>query len=261
VTRLIRSELLKIRTVWSTWVLAGVVVLTTSGFGLLIAYAPRRRALRDLLVPSGSPRWFDGVFRPMGIAQTLALVVGVLIVTGEYRHKTVTPTLLAEPRRGRVTAAKLVVAATAGLTLGVITAVSGLGLGYLLVATGHGTAGIMLTEYRLVLPGDLGAAVLFALYGVGLGALLKSQVPALVSGLTFTIVVEPIVTGVLPTVGEYMPGQAAMALLGSAARSGGFGGGGSLQLLPWWGGVLVLLAYGVVLSVAGSLTTLRSDVT
>ena len=31
--------------------------------------------------------------------------------------------------------------------------------------------------------------------------------------------------------------------------------------LPWWGGALLLVVYGVVLAVVGTFTTLRSDVT
>ena len=58
------------------------------------------------------------VFSVLDNARLLALVLGVLIITGEYRHKTVTPTFLAEPRRGRVVAAKLGVGFGAGLAPG-----------------------------------------------------------------------------------------------------------------------------------------------
>jgi hypothetical protein len=55
-----------------------------------------------------------------------------------------------------------------------------------------------------------------------------------------------------------MPGQAATALE-DAARST-FGGSTS-QLLPWWGGAIMLLIYGIALTVVGTLTTLRTDIT
>ena len=67
-------------------------------------------------------------------SRLLALVLGVLIITGEYRHKTVTPTFLAEPRRGRVVASKLTVGFGAGLLMGVLTMAAGLVLGFVLVA-------------------------------------------------------------------------------------------------------------------------------
>ena len=77
-------------------------------------------------------------------------------------------------------------------------------------------------------------------------------------GLGFTLVVETIVTAIWPTIGEYLPGQAATALedAGRTAFNGG-----TAQLLPWWAGALMVLLYGIVLSVVGTITTLRSDVT
>lgn len=56
---------------------------------------------------------------------------------------------------------------------------------------------------------------------------------------------------------KYLPGYAAQALSGSATR----GISRLIPLLTWWEGTVLLLAYGVVFAVAGSLTTLRADVT
>jgi hypothetical protein len=254
-----RSEALKLRTVWSTWLIVGVAVVVMVLLGLLVAFVhPRHGSVRDLLQPlHGSVRWFDNIFSTMATAQDLALVLGILCVTGEYRHKTVTTTYLAEPRRGRVTVAKLVVSAVAGLAVAVAVGAAGLGFGFVVVALGNGTAAVMLGQYGHVIPGVLGAAVLFAVYGIGLGATVKNQVVAVVVGIGFTAVVEPIVEGVAPQVAKYLPGYAAQALSGSAAR----GIGRVIPLLPWWQGTIALLAYGVVLATAGSLTTLRADVT
>ena len=56
-------------------------------------------------------------------------------------------------------------------------------------------------------------------------------------------------------VAQYLPNQA------SAALVQGTNGGIEQQLLPWWGGALVLLAYGVLFAVLGALLTTRRDVT
>ena len=118
----------------------------------------------------------------------------------------------------------------------------------------------MLTEYRHVFPGVSARPCSSPLYGVGLGALLKNQVVAIIVGLGVTAIVEPIVVAAGPSVGRWLPGQPAQALESVTANASGFIGG-TTHLVTWWQGGLVLLAYGVVLAAAGSLTTLRSDVT
>ena len=126
--------------------------------------------------------------------------------------------------------------------------------GLYFVATSHD----MWHDWSRIAPGVILGTGLFAIYGLGLGALLKNQVVAIVVGLGFTLVVETIIVFIWPTIGEYLPGQAATALEDAARTTFG---GASNSLLPWWGGAVMLVVYGVVLSVVGTLTTLRSDVT
>lgn len=259
-TALLRAEVLKLRTVWSTYVIVGLAAAVSMLLGIAVAFAPRR-GTAALLPPHGTAGWFDNVFSAMLIAQDVALVLGVLVVTGEYRHRTVTSVYLAEPRRGRVIGAKLAVSTAAGAVVGLAAAVGGLLLGAALVVGGNGSMGTMLTEYRHVMPGMLAAAVLFALYGSGLGALLRNQVLALVVGLGVTGIVEPIFVVVWPAVGRWLPNQAARSLASVVARDHGGVSGGLVHVVAAWQGALVLVAYAVVLAVAGSRTTMRADVT
>jgi hypothetical protein len=287
-TRLLRAEVRKLWTVWSTYVLFAIIVVIDLGFGFAIAYAPGgRRGGTAGIVPHGSSQWFVNVFSVLDNSRLLALVLGVLIITGEYRHKTVTPTFLAEPRRGRVVTAKLGTAFGGGLLLGVLTMLMGLVLGLILVAvkvhsclTAFSVGGVqqglsqsmcraqhglyfvasshtMWHDWSRIAPGVILGTGLFAVYGLGLGALLKNQVVAIVVGLGFTLVVEAIVGAIWPSIGEYLPGQSATALEDAARTTFSI----SSRLLPWWGGAIMLVVYGVVLSVVGTLTTLRSDVT
>ena len=127
-------------------------------------------------------------------------------MTGEYRHKTITPTYLAEPRRGRVVVSKLLASALGGAVVAVVAGAVALVFGFSVVGAGIGDVNRMLTEYRHVFPGVLAAAILYAIYGVGLGALLKNQVVAIVVGLGVTAILEPIIVGVVPSVGKWLPG-------------------------------------------------------
>ena len=91
-------------------------------------------------------------------SRLLALVLGVLIITGEYRHKTVTPTFLAEPRRGRVVTAKLGIGFGAGIVMGALTMLAGLVLGLVLV----GREGALLRDLRRRRAGHVAGGVLGA---------------------------------------------------------------------------------------------------
>jgi hypothetical protein len=187
-----------------------------------------------------------------------------------------------------VVTAKLAVSFGGGLVLGVVTMVTGLVLGFILVGlkvhscltsltragvqqgmsqamcrAQHGIYFVATThnlwhDWSRIAPGVILGTGLFAIYGLGLGALLKNQVVAIVVGLGFTLVVELIITAIWPTIGEYLPGQAATALEDAGRTTFN---GATNQLLPWWGGAVMLVVYGVALSFVGTYTTLRSDVT
>ena len=75
-------------------------------------------------------------------------------------------------------------------------------------------------QWTQIAPGIVFGTGLFAIYGIGLGALLKNQIVAVVTGLGFTLVIEAIIGAIWPTVGEYLPGQAAMALENAKATVG-----------------------------------------
>jgi hypothetical protein len=262
VTHQLRAEVLKLRSVWSTWVLVGSSAAAAVFLGALIAVLPRTGGAGTAVLPApGTPKWFDLVFLSLSYAEYFALVIGILAVTGEYRHRTITSTYLVEPRRTRVAVSKTLVAAGFGGLSAFAAAAAGLLVGFVLVWTGKGTVSMMLTEYRHVAPGVFAASMIFGVFGVGLGVMLRSQVVALVVGLG-TAIVESTVASLLPSgIGRWLPSQAAQSM--SSAAAGATGGLDNIvaHLLPWWGGGLLLLGYGVALVVTGSATTLRADVT
>jgi ABC-2 type transport system permease protein len=291
VIRLLRGEYQKLYTVWSTYLIAGIVVALDISLGLIIGLVVPRAHNGDGplgRVPHGSYLWFFRAFTPLGFTIELTLVLGVIIVTTEYRHKTITPVYLAEPRRGLNVAAKLIASLLAGAVLGLLTTLVGLGVGWSLVLAkvhsclvgssayqrGHVFQGMsrsacnslhgvyyvantanLWTAWWHVAPGVVAAGALFCVYGAGLGALLKNQVFGIVVGLVFTLVVEGIIGGIWPTVGEYFPGGAAVAVENLNAKAS------TTAMLPWWGGAIMLLIYGVALAVASAMTTLRADIT
>lgn len=191
------------------------------------------------------------------------VIVGAMSVTGEFRHQTVTPTFLAEPRRGLVLGAKLVASIPMGILYGLtaVAATVGIGAG-VLAAMGKDA---MLGEPE-VLRTALWSAVALTIWtvvGVGFGAALKNQVVSIVVILAFTQLVEPVMRVALGMIdgaegiAKWLPGSAGEAIAGSSFYNvSGLG-----ELLDRGPGIAVLIAYGLVLAAIGRFTTFGKDIT
>lgn len=197
----------------------------------------------------------------VSLGYVFPLVIGALSMTGEFRHETITPTLLAEPRRGVVLGAKLAVASVLGVAYGVIgTAAAVLG-GLPFLLSGDGAY----LDDRAVLTDLVFSVVAMAIWcviGVGLGTLLPNQIASVVVILAFTQFVEPVLriglVAIDPLAGaqKFLPGAAAEALAGSSLYSTT----GMLGLLERGPGALVLLAYAAAFALLGRYVTLRRDI-
>lgn len=205
------------------------------------------------------------------VGLVIPLLFGALLATSEYRHQTLTPTVLAQPRRGIVLAAKAVVAVLFGAFYGVVGLVGSVGLGApVRLALGEPTA-LDEPDVLGVLLRTIVAMALWAVLGLGLGALLTSQIAAIVIVLAFTQFVEPILRLVASvwewsaSIGRFLPGAATDALVGAGILStlGALDPSvptAEVDALLWWQGGLVLAALAAVLLAAASLTTMRRDV-
>lgn len=198
------------------------------------------------------------------IGYVFPLLVGSLAFTTEFRHKTITASLLVEPRRGVLVVAKLLSSVVIGLVFGLVGTASVVAGGApVLAATGDG-AFLGSGEVWSLLGWSVVVLTLWTVVGVAFGGLVPNQVAAIVVIVAFTQFVEPIARVVgsavdaLSGVAQFLPGAAADAVLG-ASFFGGFGGGAT-DLLPRWAGLLVLVAYALVFAVAARLTTLRKDI-
>lgn len=199
------------------------------------------------------------------VGYVFPVLFGALVVTSEFRHQTLTPTFLATPRRGTVLLAKSVTMVIMGALYGVVALLASVGLGSL-VLYGFSLDTLLGEPDTWVLFGRvLLAMALWGLIGVGLGVLVPSQVASIVIVIAFTQFVEPLLrlaatfTDWSAEIGKFLPGSASDALVGSSFYSTiGMGGG---SVLEWWQGGLVLLAYALVTSLIGWLTTWKRDVT
>jgi hypothetical protein len=185
-----------------------------------------------------------------------ALLLGVLIVTTEFRHKTVTTSLLVSPRRSTFVVAKLVLAAIVSAVLGVLVLVVTVVGGGVTVAVKGGTFSSVLHQVPAVAPGVILVFVLMGILGVGVGSLLTNQVAALVVCLGWFLIVQTIISGIWSGTIRWLPSGAA-----SAAASVTRGRGSDVALFAWWQGTLLILAYGLVFALVGSAVLTRRDIT
>ncbi len=246
-TRLFAAELLKLRTLRSTWGFALVAMLLGS---LVTAGNIGGSPEQDRLDPELQFRMVLDAAFPAAI---LALLMGMILVTNEFRHGTIARTLLAIPRRVRLIGIKLLTGAVTGAVLMLITLVA-------VAVTAVIWLGILDVPLQFDEAGDgawraLVGVVLAGVLGAAIGGAVHSQVGALVGALVWIFVAEPIcwvILGLLDLdgVSSYLPA----ASLGSVVDSSGDG-------LPFAGAVGMALAWAALATVLAVLRTSRRDIT
>jgi ABC-2 type transport system permease protein len=250
-TRLVRAEFTKLATTRLVYGVAAVM----AAFGVLTVVANATTAGQQGNPPLSADSFPMLVAAP--VRHTLlagaALLLGILGMTGEFRHHTVTQTFLITPHRGRVVAAKLVAYPLAAIVLALATlAVTAA------VATGWLAAkGITPSLLDARLGRVVGVALLGAglcgLVGVGVAALVRNQVAALVGVVVWVLLVEGLLMSLLnaPSLGKWLPSAAAKAAITSP-------GGAQLSRLA---GTLLLVGYALALALVGTRLVVRRDIT
>lgn len=238
----LRADLLRLRTT-RTVAFYALALAALTGFAVVIT-----------AVTAGS-----GDFEPLSSLSTqtsmattgtsatlLAMFLGAVTLSGELRHKTIVPTLLATPSRGTVVASSAVATALAGALLGVVATVTAVGGTYaVLLATGTDAA---LTVEAWLAPslGTIGASALAAVLGVGIGGIVRNQAIAVAAIAVLVFVVSPLLVAFAPDLAVWLPSSVSSAVAAA-------GDGTDPSLAP---ALAALVAYGVV-AVAGAWAVLQ----
>ncbi|MBO0714048.1 MAG: hypothetical protein J2P59_04795 [Acidimicrobiales bacterium] len=238
-----RAELLKLRSTRTTLAM----------FLGMIALIVLVSALTGLLSKTGQLTGSDDQRNLLSVGNLAALfsaLTGILLVTGEFRFGTIRPTFLFTPRRSRVVRAKLTAILLSGLVLGAV----GQGLGFVIGYAALSGRGIHFalhpSDVVLLFVGTLVGVALWGAIGVGVGAVIRNQVGAVIGLLAWVFVVENLVFGFVPSVGRFGPARAQDALVGLTTK----------HLLHPAGGGAVLLGWTVALALGGLLLTAWRDV-
>ncbi|MDH2427016.1 ABC transporter permease [Sphaerisporangium sp. TRM90804] len=252
------AEWLKLRSIRSTGIavaaaLAGIllgVVVAWSAVNVFDGASPERRAtariaeieLVTLLVP-----------------QLCMGVLGVLAITSEYVTGTIRLTFTAEPRRRRVLAAKAAIVGAVALAVGPVVVFATYFVSRAMIGDRFG--GVYLAPFAEKAPMMLASGVsvmVFALAGLGFGAILRSSAGAIAS-IVVLVYLLPMIAGNLPEpwserLGSVMlpalPGQ----ITGADLTHSVYG-----ALLPPPVAAALLAAYAVVPLVVAALLITRRD--
>jgi ABC-2 type transport system permease protein len=243
----IRAEIIK-QTSIRTWLAMFVALLA------LVAAAIALHAIglpKDMLSPRHNQLMVVGVGEKLGTL--FGALFGAVTITAEFRHGTIRPTLLAEPRRSRVLAAKVLVAAVGGALFGLTATALAAALGGSLLS-GRGVAlDLTSDDMTMLIVGGAVASALWAAIGVGVGAIIRNQVPTLIGLSAWLLFVEALLAeenSSFLQLGQFGPGAAATSISGL---------GGDV-LLPPAIALVVLVVYAIVAAIAGSISLARRDI-
>ncbi|MFG6278205.1 ABC transporter permease subunit [Microbacterium sp. 5K110] len=185
--RSLRSELLKLTTVRSTWWALGIGAALTVAIAFLYMSAAE----------GGNPIF--GVLVSAQFTMLVAGVLGAIAVTGEYATGMIRSTMTATPRRGQAALAKAVAIA---LVVGAATVLTYL-IGLAVTIPTASTAVVWSDPAQSLLPLVLGvcAMVVYALIGTGFGLIVRNGAGA-IAATVGVLFVAPIAVGLFQLGGE-----------------------------------------------------------
>jgi ABC-type transport system involved in multi-copper enzyme maturation permease subunit len=288
----VRSELLKIWTT-KTWWLIGIGSLVMTGLALLINAITAHFTFNPDIFdpgPNASPeerqQYQEELTRAQAEANTIATLVrlasaiytsgqffgvmfimllGAMIITNEFFHQTATATFLATPHRTVVIVAKLIAAVLLAAVFWLVTTGVNIATGVIFLSTEDksNALGEWAVQRSILL--NLAAYAVWAVLGIGLGVLLRSQIAAVVTGTVLYLLgtfAAQIVFGVVRAylIKKDWVETAQVSVPAIASQIMTTPGRLFEHAPPQWVGAVVLVGYGVVFGVVGTMITRKRDI-
>jgi ABC-2 type transport system permease protein len=291
-TNVIRGELLKIRTTHTWWLYGlGIVALTAltfffnaidAHFQLHPSVTPppsdlpedqkaainqdnadqlAKAQLPATLIKVAANLYTSGQF----FGALLVMLLGAIIVTNEFAHQTATATFLTTPHRTTVIVAKLAAAILLSALFWLLTTVLNIIAGAIFFSTQDRSSALGEWEVDRSILLNLAAYAAWAVLGVGLGVLLRSQIGAVATGTVLYLLGTLLASIVFQLVHEYLIKEdwvlSAQVILPAIATTVMVTVGRAFDHAPaQWVGAAVLIGYGVLFGVVGTLITRKRDI-
>ncbi len=253
----IRAEFRKVLTTkLALWLLAFSVAFTALNVMLMVYLVPTDARVADSAQLLQVPAYVNSIVASCANASVFVLILGIIGMTGEYRHMTITATFLASPRRAPVMLAKAVAYAVIGAFFGIVDFLVSFSLATITLA-GKDHAAIVPSESLQTLGGVILGFAIYAILGVAVGSLIRNQVAALIIALVFVFLIQPLLSAFVDWTTAWLPGGALDAVMSFTYRQGE----ATVGLFSAWVGGLLLIGYAIVLGAIASITTLKRDIT
>lgn len=205
--RQIATELFKLRTTPAAWVTLALTIglgVASVASNILVPVQPGGPAF-------GSVDQVNHALSSSALTSMVMLTIGILVMAGEYRHRTILQTYLGEPRRGRVLLAKLLTVGCLGAALGAVV----FAIAYAEAVAIYGTRGVheLPVDITQLWLGAVLASAVYGVLGVALGALTRNTVAAVLGGIAWSLIIENgILQNVVPAVAKWLPTGAGVAV-------------------------------------------------
>jgi ABC-2 type transport system permease protein len=148
-------------------------------------------------------------------------------------------------------AAKVITSLLMGFLFGLAAIVLSFGVGYAILRIRGIPLELTTSHVVWLLVGTPTMTAAWAALGVGLGAIVRNQVFAVIGLIVWAMVVDNLLRGLIPSIGGYTPVGASAALVADPAD----------YVLTASAGALLLIGYVAACVAGGSLAVARRDVT
>ena len=254
--RTLKAEFLKLRYQRSTWWLLVVSAVFAS------LQTTSTVASSDIGTTIGIPgldtvEGVRNVYSNAMSAYIIAMIVGIIMSTGEFRHSTAVATYLAQPHRNVVMGAKMIAAAVTGVILQLFASVVSIGAAAALL-TQYDSVSLPASEFLRIIGVALLSGLVMAIMGVALGQLIRNQIVAVAGSLFWLLIVEGLLIAFAEDIGKWLPTGAISGMLSLSIESDVFSFG--QDLLSPWPATALLIAYAFVFAAFAAVTTLRRDI-
>jgi ABC-2 type transport system permease protein len=246
---MLRSEWIKLHSLWSTgWLYASVVVISLALGALapVVVEDAAAASADQILEVVASGATFGILF-----SQLVVATLGVISMTGEYSTGQIRSTLTAVPTRLRMLGAKATVLIVSSFVVGVLSAAGGAAVAAAIVGARGGTVAFAEPEVLASILWTGFYLAVVAVFSLGIGTLVRNTGGGIATALA-ALLVLPIAFSLAPV--QWMQ-EASAWLLSNAGMALAQGTGAT----PTWQLALTVLAWAVGSTLIGAALLRRRD--